>query len=309
MQTLSQKLERNLIDFVWSLWTELGVAGVIRKHQQFLIMPEELVLLTSVLTKSDPRLRDEALDWCSKYHHFISISRLRTIANEIGILVSEPYSLFAATLNSVSTAHWPLTASVSPLKFVPSGKTKSPQFENPALLTFRLRSLFGVGARADMLLFFLTQKKNSFAIADTVEIGYTKRNLADILENFVRAGFFTVSPVRNQKRYYFAKQDQLIKIVHPLPTHMPSWRNLLEVILQLRSCIQQMENKSEGVRIVELHNLLQAIEPLLQKLHLRAPPLQTDFSAYWDSFANWVLELSASLASGFLPQQLGAQNA
>ncbi|HEV3269323.1 MAG TPA: hypothetical protein VGZ69_01590 [Candidatus Rhabdochlamydia sp.] len=298
MQTLSQKLEKNLIDLAWSLWTELGVAGVIRNHQQFLIMPEELILLTAVLAKSDPRLRDEALDWCSRNHHFISISRLRTLIKSLGKLSSESYAVFAATLNSVTRAHWPCVKPKSVWKFVPSAKSHPPQFTNAALLLFRLRALFGVGARADLLLFFFMQEKNDFSISDTTEIGYAKRSLADVLENFVRAGIFDVFFMQNQKRYSFTKRNQLIKMLQPLPKHMPPWTLILEVILKLRFCIQYVENKSNGTKIVEIQNMLMDMTDQLRKLKLNPPPMQLNFQAYWDSFSEWILEISKSLAAG-----------
>jgi hypothetical protein len=79
MLPLSKGLDQLLLDLAWSLWTELGVAGVKRKHQKCLITPEELILLTVALAKVDPRLRDESLDWCSQYHRFISMSRLNSM--------------------------------------------------------------------------------------------------------------------------------------------------------------------------------------------------------------------------------------
>ena len=42
MNTLSERLDQQLVDLAWSLWTELGVAGVHRSHQQFMVFPEEL---------------------------------------------------------------------------------------------------------------------------------------------------------------------------------------------------------------------------------------------------------------------------
>ncbi len=51
-----------------------------RKHHNILFAPEELILLTALIGEYDPRLRDEALDWCVRYHQFISVSRLRVLA-------------------------------------------------------------------------------------------------------------------------------------------------------------------------------------------------------------------------------------
>ena len=255
MQTLSAKLDQQLIALAWSLWTELGVAGVVRKHQKFLIAPEELILLTATIAETDPRLRDEALDWCTRFHHFISISRLRTLAKPL-INVSESFSEFAATLNSVCRAKWPLLTLASPIKFTPSGKSKPPKYELPALLCFRLRGLFGVGARADLIMFFLTQKKNDFAVSDVTEIGYSKRALAEVLEGFTLSGIFDGAMVRNQRRYHFAKRDLVLKFVGPLPEFILSWRYIIEVLLTLRACILSVEKKSDNIKVVEIRNIL-----------------------------------------------------
>ena len=76
---LIKQLDKNLLNLAWSLWTELGVAGIKQNHQDvFLILIEELVIFTSVLTEIDPRLRDESLDWCLRFLiHFISVNRLK----------------------------------------------------------------------------------------------------------------------------------------------------------------------------------------------------------------------------------------
>lgn len=40
---LIKKLDQSLLDLAWSLWTELGVQGHKRKHQDCLIALEELI--------------------------------------------------------------------------------------------------------------------------------------------------------------------------------------------------------------------------------------------------------------------------
>ena len=65
MKSLKKEIDKLLIELCWNLWTKLGIARVIRKHQHLLIAPEELILLTAFISEQDPRLRDEALDWCT----------------------------------------------------------------------------------------------------------------------------------------------------------------------------------------------------------------------------------------------------
>ncbi len=298
MQSLSKKIDSYLIDLVWSLWTELGVAGVKRQHQHCLIGLEELILLTAVIADLDPRVRDEALDWCSRYHYFVSISRLKTLMKHLGDYVSHPFALFAGILNSVSKANWPCALKIIPLKFKPSHKSKPPQCELPALLGLRLRALFGVGARADLMTFFLTQEGNTFTATDTTEIGYSKRSLIDLLDAFVQAGFFSVFTTQNQHNYSFIKRSQMANLLGEIPKITPPWREMLEVLLPLRSCIQEVEKKSIATQMIEIRNTLAKMENKLRKLNLSPPPIQSNFTLYLESFSNWILKTLKLWAEG-----------
>ena len=151
MQLIKQ-LDHNLLTIAWSLWTELGVSGVIQNHQNELILLEELVLFTSCLSEIDPRLRDESIDWLAKYHHYTSLSRLKFLLKDFP-LACKPFSTYAASLNVVSKANWPLLVEAPPVKISLSHKSLLRHL-TPALLNIRARSLFGVGARADLVTFF-----------------------------------------------------------------------------------------------------------------------------------------------------------
>jgi hypothetical protein len=212
----------------------------------------------------------------------------------------EHFSIFAATLNSVCQANWPLFTSAPPLKFKPSGKSKPPRCELPALLYLRLRALFGVGARADLMTFFLTEPESSFTASEAAEIGYSKRSLADLLDNFVESGLFSVEVMRNQHHYSLLKRDQLGKILGLLPEVAPAWLHILEVLLTLRRCIHQIQNKSVGARVTEIRVCLKQIEDKLQRLDLTPPPMQSDILLYWDSFEEWILKVVESFAQGDL---------
>ena len=293
-----KELDNLLLDLAWSLWTELGVAGVKRKHQKCLITLEELLVLTVAMAKVDPRLRDESLDWCTQYHHFISVSRLKFIMKSFGSLIEESFSSYAATLNAACRTSWPLLTAASPLKFIPSHKSCLRPLESPALINIRARSLFGTGARADLVTFFATHAKADFSASDLTEIGYSKRNLAEILEEFALTGLFEKFPLRNQQRYRLAKNDHLVRALGALPDYAPSWRVIFELLLPLRICIKRTESSSESTKVVEMRNFLQTQEKNLQKLNLKPPPLQTDFKAYLDAVYAWLIEIARKNAEG-----------
>lgn len=302
MGILSKQFDENLAHLAWSLWTELGVAGFERKHQSFSVAPEELILLTSVLSEFDPRLRDEALDWCSQYHRFISPLRIQILAKKHEKYIAEPFSTFTATLNAVADIRtkWVVLTKIGPLKFRPSGKSILRNFEAPSMIHFRLRSFLGVGARADVLAFLLTEVHGDFSASDLVEIGYSKRRLAQILDDLAAAGILSESRVRNQLHYTFVRRDQFIKVLGGIPKKMVYWHRILAVLLPLRACLQEVEDTSVGIRVIDMRNLLSKLASQLLQLKLTPPPLQKDLEAYWGTVTKWILEFSASLSQGEL---------
>ncbi len=297
MSRFIEQMDHELARLAWRLWSTLGVAGDNSQHQNCLIALEELIILTAVISESDPRLRDEALDWCSRFHYFVSVSRLRTLVKELGAEVYVPFSIFAETLNSISESKWPTFTKQAPLRVVCSGKSQPPSCEVPALLGLRLRALFGVGARADLVTFFLTQKSSAFTAADMVEIGYSKRTLADALDSFVQSGVLTYSMARNQKKYKLSRRDQLASLVGELPNVIPDWRRILIVLVTLRAALWKHQDNSISSKIVAARNALSHVRGQLDKLNLSPPQLSPDSEAYWDSFVQWTGDAVKALAA------------
>lgn len=300
MGRVSKQFDDNLARLAWSLWTEIGVAGFERKHQAFSVAPEELIMLTSALSEYDPRLRDEALDWCYRYHRYISPIRLQILAKKYGEYLSESFSVFSATFNAIADLRtkWVVPIKVSSLKFHPSGKSVLRSLDAPSMINFRLRSFFGVGARADVLEFLLSTERSDFAISDLMETGYSKRRLAEILDDLAAAGIFSELKVRNQLRYTFVRRDQCIKLLGGIPKHMVYWCRILAVLLPIRACLQDVEDTPVGVRVIDIRNLLNNLTRELLELRLAPPSMQNNFEAYWDSVTKWLLGFSASLSQG-----------
>ncbi len=66
----------------------------------------------------------------------------------------------------------------------------------------RLRALFGVGARAEVVRAFLADPSARLSAADiAADAGYTKRNIAEALEALRMAGLLEIHALRNQRLY------------------------------------------------------------------------------------------------------------
>lgn len=298
MPSVYNQLSTHLAHLAWSLWTELGVAGLKRHHQNVAIAPEELILLTAALSDFDPRLRDEALDWCLQYHHLISPMRLHTLAKKYQEFIEEPFSSFATTVNSIADLRtkWPTLKKVTPLNFRPSKKSKIRDFKAPSMLHFRLRSFLGVGARADALAFFLIEASKEVSASDLVELGYSKRRLSQILNDLADADILSQSQVRNQLRYTLHKKALLIRLLGNVPKKFIPWDQILAVLLPLQTLLHKIENTPIGIRVIDMRNLLVKLSKQLMHLHLTPPPLENDFELYWNKVTKWILDFAASLA-------------
>lgn len=297
MQIL-KPLDQNLLNLAWSLWTELGVAGVKRHHQKVLILIEELIILTTVLSEVDPRLRDESLDWCFKYSRFISVSRLKSLAYNFSEHTKKHFSKYAATFNQFSNLNWPVFALASPLNINLSNKSVLRSQGSAALLNIRARSIFGTGSRADILTFFLVHPNIDFSIAQiSEETNYSKRNLAEMLDDLYLGNLFERFQQGNQKRYRLKENTPLFNTLSPIPAYKP-WHQIFKIVLDLRECLLLTEKLSESTKVIEILKCLKKHESSLQKLRLTLPIFNHDFFTYLEQFNSWILNWTDLLAKG-----------
>jgi len=285
--TPRRELEEHLLDLLWSLWTELGVRGTSRNHRDVAIPPEELVLLTSYVSHLDPRLRDESLDWCVRYCSYVATARLRSLFKQASEELQVAFSRYAATVNRMVGTRWPTKGDVNPWKVKPGGKSRLSDLNRPALLHLRLRALFGTGARADVVAAFLSRRSSSLSVADVSEIGYTKRNIANVLDSLTTAGLLRVSKKRNQLRYTMAKPEPMEVLVEPLPGRFPRWLPLINLLVGLLSFFKRPDHMAPAVQGVEAVSFLREVDGELASLELDPPDLGHQPQEAWGRLARW----------------------
>ena len=153
MTRLAQEIDGLALDLAWSLWSELGVDGIRRRHDWQAIDLEPLIIFTSYVGSSDSRLRANSIDWCIANAGFASAFRLRNLAEQAGPTMREAFGRYAATVKAHAKVPWPATG--DPLKIWTSEHSGSPDLRRPSLIQLRLRALVGVSARAEILKLML----------------------------------------------------------------------------------------------------------------------------------------------------------
>lgn len=295
MNTRAVLIER-LLDLAWSQWTTLGVAGV-RPASKAAIDLESLMLLTAELAENDPRLRDEALDWCAKFHRFSSKPRLKQLLRAHTTAGRAAFGPFASALQEHAGSTWPGATRGAPWQLRLSGKSRAPDLGQPPLINLRLRALFGISARADVITALLPRPAAVFGAASLVYVGYTKRNLADALESLTGGGLFRAARVGNRVQFSWLRHRELSLLVKPLPQAMPSWPAIIRIASAFLGLLTRVEGKSERICLVEAAQTLRQLGDDMATLGLAPPKIVVGVTT-WQVTESWLLAAAQQLTEG-----------
>jgi hypothetical protein len=294
MQTVSSKgrLREFALDISWSLWTELGLSGWERRHELEGLDLEPLILFSAWLGRHDHRLRDESLDWCLTNMRFVSATRLRGLLKQVDNEVVERFGDYSATvLSKAPNANWP--GAGNPWRFAPSKKSAGPDLTRAALLQLRLRALFGVGSRAELLRLLLIDMPRGWSAGElAIETGYAKVNVAATLDSLALAGVVRIERSGTQFRYRLARPSQLIELAEPVPSFQPDWFSRFSVMVVLVRWELEPPARQTLARAANAVRFLRQMEESLARLGLlgQAPARgRPEFNEEFDTWSNQLL--------------------
>lgn len=251
-------------------WTELGVSGWTSSHADWGIDPEPLILFTAWLGDTDPRLRDESLDWCIRNWRLISKNRLRNLAAAQPADVRDAFAEYAATVATHAGITWP--GASEPRRYTVTGRSTQPALERPAAAWLRMRALLGIGARAEILRCLLSSPSPALGTARLAELtGYTKRNVAEECDTLHRAGLLAVRTRGNRFTYSLRRRAALEEFVGGLPTVRPNWTSLFNITRELVSLEGRARSASLTTLPVHVRRALDRMADDLDELDIEAP--------------------------------------
>src|SRR6266487_1665521 len=179
-------LAEHQLALVWGAWVELGVSGWQRTHADWAIDPEPLIIATARLGDADPRLRDEALDWCIHNWRYVSRVRLKNLLRAESDEVRDAWGPFAATVSHHAGIQWP--GATDAFRYTMTGRSLFESMEQPSRAWVRLRGMFGLGARTEIIRYFLSRKRRATVATIAASVGYAKRNVAEECDALAKAG-------------------------------------------------------------------------------------------------------------------------
>lgn len=306
MTTESKQFIDALLDLAWAQWTELGIPGLKRMQAHAAIWPEELICLTAVLAKHDPRLAQEAAGWCVKYDDLISVSRLKNLTATLSPEQQVMFAAFAKTVNGAGNLKWPVlgTKNASAYSWKPSSKASLRDLQTSSMLVLRLRCLFGVGARADIIASRFRDLAHPIPIiaSSLTEVGYSKRNIAEVLEKLTMGGLLTARLVQNQLQYQLSNSNKLIGMTGDKPTYSPRWYRVIPLLLKILQFLHDTENKPKNIRGIAVINFVEkTMNTFPQTFNIEQ--WRENLPEAWDQFTMWICEETRKLIHS--PYRLG----
>ncbi len=250
---------------LWSLWVELGLSGWERRHQSTTVDLEPLILATARAEEWDPRLLEEALDWCIVQGRIASAVRFKHLAAAAGDATRQDFGRFAATVNAHAPLRWP-SAGVA-LRVSRTGRSAAPDLSRPALLQLRLRALWGVNARAEVLRVMLPEGGRFMGVSEvSLATAYGKDAVSDALDSLHRGGLLARAGRANQYLYRLVREDELRALVGPLPPQPKvDWSLALPVMVGMLEAADLPEIPPLA-RAAELHRQYRAWQPSLTRM-------------------------------------------
>ena len=225
-------------------------------------------------------MRDEALDWCIHNWRQISRVRLRNLLRTQPEEIVEAYGCFAATVNEHGGANWP--DATEPRRYATTGRSTPPRLSRESLIWLRMRAMFGVGARTEILRYFLSHQRGRVSVTTlATAVGYTKRNVADECTALQRAGVLAVRSVLNRLYYSLDRDEQLRAFVGEPPPVLPDWTALFRITRALVGLSDDAARLPGRALNVEASRILNDLEDDFDRVEL-TPPLVRG-NDYWSA--------------------------
>jgi len=246
------------------------VSGWTSTHGDWGIDPEPLILFTAWLGDADPRLRDEATDWCVRSWRYVSRARLKNLLGGQPDDVVTAFGELAATVGVHAGVAWP--GATEARRFTVTGRSTLPTLDRASLAWLRIRAMFGLGARAEILRSFLSHGGGLMSIAGlAATTGYTKRNVADECDTLERAGVLSVRSRGNRFYFALARRAELEAFVGELPSIRPDWTAMLNIARELVALEKRVDGLTVRTLPVHVRKALRLIEDDLFELDVEPP--------------------------------------
>jgi hypothetical protein len=278
-------------------WTELGVSGWSASHSDWAVDPEPLILFTAWLGDRDARLRDEATDWCVRQGRYLSRSRLKNLLGAQPDEVQVGFGEFSATVSLHARPPWP--GGTAPRKFQLTNRSVLPDLSRPALVWLRLRAIFGLTARAEIIRVLLGAGPSSMSLAELAKAtSYTKRNVADECASLAEGGILATRKSGNRFTFSLVDRSALESVVGQIAPLRPDWTSLFAIVRDLIMLDELATTSSSHTMPVHAKKAAMRIADDFGRLGLNDPFRDVFGAELWPRMQAWAAVTLPMWAAG-----------
>ncbi|MEA3506815.1 MAG: helix-turn-helix domain-containing protein [Elusimicrobiota bacterium] len=227
-------------ELLWSQWASLGVSGYGESPAGRPLDPEALLLFTAKMARYDARLFDEVMDWVNLNSYAVNVQRLKSITRKKKFGGEGPLGAAADYLNKKhgirklkgiskqkkesgekedlfyfngekEINHFGKAEPVFDSHGYRRGKVElrgnsgNIPLSSEAGLLCRIRYLFGVNARCEIILYLLTHESgHPSGIAG--ETYYSQKAVQDTLVEMAKSGIVHIRKDKREKYYYIEQE-------------------------------------------------------------------------------------------------------
>lgn len=326
----------NILTFLWRQWSALGVAGGARAEEKWVIDPEALLIFSLQITRYEPRLFDEILDWLVENGKRIDIQRLRGILKRKDAITKRLISAVACYVSQESKTNgrkWRTLSSLNKKKsgapdemlfiikkgepypkvqheaavfkeygfiredFSLRAMTKPVSVNTQSNIRFLLRALFGIGSRAECILYLLTHEAGHPAEVANA-IGISVRGAQDALIELAKSGVVFTRIKGKRLMEYWLSQERWWEFLFGMnfeeikkPVWL-DWISLYSALMNVWSVLNEIEkSKSDYMRSSKLREAMETMSLEFEKSQLILPPIpgrEVKPARYEEEFQNFI---------------------
>ena len=198
-------LRESLLSVLWRQWSALGLATHSSSEDRSPVDMEALLVASAVLSSHDQRLTKLAEEWLSLNRSLVLKVRIVRMCRAWGQLAGK-HHIDVGHLDPEQVIGTEKADSKGPKRAV------SPEPSGPAVAQVNLRRLFGVNARADILLYLLAGGSGSSAgIARAV--WFDQKAVYRILESWAETGACTRPGSHSADGYRLVRTDEWAQLI------------------------------------------------------------------------------------------------
>lgn len=264
-----------VVDLLWDQWIALGVAGhgTEMPPVPFVVDAEALLLATMRFGGREARLVVEVLDWLARNGELISLQRLKNLQTNSLVGTREGLEGLGRFMEAAGHRNWKSLAAWAESVSSPGGQawvpeglelrkmSQAPDGSRTEVFLLRLRSLFGVSARPEVIAWLLTHS-SGYAAEIARDTGWFSKSVQAILNDLEHSGLLESERVGKRKAYSVNPRS---KTFHPQFGVGSRWFSQAPFYLGVRHAMEILErlattpDASESARSISIRKNLPAM--------------------------------------------------